>query len=876
MLSHKARLFLAAACLSLPALAGAQQRPTPADAQAITELSPQMAEQLRQRILTSGLTPDQIRARLRAEGYPESLLDAYLGPGTAARGAEDRPEAPNVLLAISALGLADSVDVELMRCGMSPDSIAASVLGIRSLSDTLPLPLAVSRADTSAAARARIEAAKQQALPLCRARLERFDLDSLRRQADVDSGLVIFGLETFRRRTTLFDPNLTGPVDANYRLGPGDNLVLILTGDVEASYQLEVTREGFIVVPQVGQIFVNNVTLGELESILYRQLGRVYSGVRRGPGATTRFSVSPARLRSNQIFVHGDVLEPGAHRISSAGTAMTALYAARGPTDDGSLRRVEIRRGGRLIETLDVYDYLLRGDASRDVRLQNGDVVFVPIHGPRVRVVGEIARPATYELKEGETLDDVIRFAGGFRPTASRSRIQVERILPPDMRSAGRERVVVDFGTGVDGRPAAAPMYAGDIVRVFPVATRVRNRVTVRGNVWLPGPQGIDPGMTRLSDVLRSAGGVKSDTYLSQVLIARLQPDSTRVQLRTALTDTLGNVSNDLLLAEDDEIRIFSQSEFRDPPYVTITGAVNDGGRFPYREGMTVRDLVLLAGGMQQSALLTEAEIARLPRDRTGGRTAETFRVPLDSSYVFARSPDGRYFGPPGLPAAGGPAPEVVLAPYDNVMIMHQPDWDLQRTVAVYGEVRYPGRYALQNKSERISDVIRRAGGLTREAHADGVSFHREAGATGRIGVDLAAVVRSARHRDNLLLQDGDSIFVPRYDGVVYVEGFVNAPVAVAYVPNQDIRYYISRAGGPAARADVRRAYVTQSNGNVEAVVVRPFAPDLQPRPRPGSRVYVPEREPERQQNQNTLQSLTMLVQVLGGLITAIAVARSL
>lgn len=884
MLSAKARVLCAAMLLLAPAVAAAQQPPTgqqpPAgqrpltaeEAEQLGELNPQLLAQLRQRIMTSGLTPDQVRARLRAEGYPESLLDAYLG-GRTEGDAAIAPTA-DVFAAVTALGLADSTDIALMQCGIDPDSIAVEALGLRGLSDTLALPL--SRTDTSAATRSRLEMAKRQALPLCRARMDSLTLGQLRRRIDIDSGFVIFGLDAFRRATTLFDPNLTGPVDANYRLGPGDNLVLVLTGDVEAAYQLEVTREGFIVVPQVGQLFVNNLTLAQLEDLLYSRLGRVYSGVRRGPGATTRFSISPSRLRSNQIFVHGDVMRPGSHRISSAGTAMTALYAAGGPTDDGSLRNVEIRRGGRLVETLDVYDYLLRGDASRDIRLQNGDVVFVPIHGPRVRVVGEIARPATYELKDAETLDDAVRFAGGFRATASRARIQVERILPPEMRSPGRDRVVVDVApTGPDGRPPAVPMFAGDVVRVFPVATRVRNRVIVRGNVWSPGPQGIQPGASRLSDVLRTAGGVKPDTYLGHVLISRLQPDSTRIQYRATLLDTLGNVANDMAILEDDEIRVFSQSEFREPAYVAITGAVQQSGRFPYREGMTVRDLVLLAGGLQRSALLTEAEIARLPRDRTGGRTAETFRIPLDSSYIFDRSADGRYAGPPGLPAPAGNTPEVVLQPYDNVLIMEQPDWDLQRTVAVYGEVRYPGRYALQNKSERVADVIRRAGGVTREAYADGVAFHRERNATGRIGIDLARVLRSAGHRDNLILQDGDSIFIPRFSGVVFVDGEVNSPVAVAYVPGQDIQYYVRAAGGPAAKADVSRAYVTQPNGKVEAVVRRPFAPDANPRPRAGARVFVPERDPNPPQ-QNFLGTLTAFVQIIGGLITAVAVARSL
>ncbi|MEO7648001.1 MAG: SLBB domain-containing protein, partial [Gemmatimonadaceae bacterium] len=687
-----------------------------------------------------------------------------------------------------------------------------------------------------------------------------------------------------------FDANLTGPVDASYQLGPGDKLVLILTGDVEQSYQLEVTREGFIVIPQVGQLFVNNLSLAQLEDVLYSRLGRVYSGVRRGAGATTRFYITPSRLGSNQIFVQGDVMRPGAHRISSAGTAMSALYAAGGPTDNGSLRRVQIRRAGRTVAELDVYDYMLRGDASNDVRLRNGDIVFVPIHGPRVRIVGEIARPATYEMKEGEALDDAIRFAGGFTPTAARARVQIERILPPSQRVlGGMDRIVTEvisdqFATGTAPNFAVQP---GDVIRVFPIATRVRNRVAVRGNVSTPGPQGIVPGQTTIAQALRAAGGIKPDTYLGQILVSRMQRDSSRTQLRAALYDTTGRVIGDFPLQEDDEITVFSVSEFRHPRYVAISGAVQKGGRFEYREGMTVRDLVLMSGGLEESALLTEAEVARLPQDRTGGRTATTFRIPLDSSYIFSRGPDGRYLGPPGLPAPTGPAPEQPLLPYDNVLILRQPSWELQRSVAVAGEVQFPGKYALQTKSERISDILKRAGGLTAEGYADGIFFVRRGYASskaetastrnvvGRIGIELQKVLRNQRDRDNLILQDGDSIFIPRYSGVVLVSGAVNSPIAVAYVPGRDLPWYVRAAGGPAAKADLGRAYVTQPNGKVEASIKRAFSPDTHPKPRPGGVIFVPEKDPSERDSLTAFNStVTTIASVLGSLVAIIAISR--
>jgi protein involved in polysaccharide export with SLBB domain len=384
---------------------------------------------------------------------------------------------------------------------------------------------------------------------------------------------------------------------------------------------------------------VANLTLGQLESVLAGRLGRIYSGIRSG---TTRFSVSVSGLRSNQIFVVGDVVRPGSYRVSSAGTALTALYAAGGPSEAGSLRRVEIRRGGRTVDVLDVYDYLTRGDASRDARLANGDVVFVPPRLARVRALGEVLRPGTYELKPGETLADLLRTAGGLTALAAPQRVTIERVVPPAQRApGGRDRVVLDASAGEGGGVPALPLVNGDVVRVARIAARVANRITVQGNVASPGAVGFRPGL-RLSDALRAAGGLKQDTYLGRVLVTRFERDSSRVQLRAVLRDLAGNVYNDLELRPDDEIEVFSVATFRPDRLVSIGGAVRDGGRFPYRSGMSLRDLVLLAGGVTEGALLTEAEIARLPASRAGGVTASTIRVPLDSTYLFEREAAAR------------------------------------------------------------------------------------------------------------------------------------------------------------------------------------------------------------------------------------------
>ena len=840
----------------------------------LAQARPDLIAQLQQRLLSSGLTPDQARARLRAAGYPDNLIDSYL-PGGSGRGAVgDTLSSSTLLNVMSTLGIADSLDIDALR-GDSTNLLGRDTVGGRRVRypptriptgardfivDTVPRAAVTDRFPDSAATViyvplpgdstrfirrvVRRPSYGRTADSLNLGDSSRVVRDSIR--AVRDSGLAIFGLDLFRNTSsTLFDPNLAGPVDRNYRLGPGDRLVLILTGDVEASYNLQVTREGFVLVPQVGQVYVANITLAQFDDLLYSRLGRVYSGVRRG-GGTTQFAVSVARLRSLQVFVVGDVVRPGSYRVSSAGTALTALYAAGGPSENGSLRRVEIRRDGRAAATLDVYDYLTLGDASRDGRLQDGDVVFVPPRLARVRALGEVLRPATYEIKPGETLADLVRVAGGFTALAAPRRVVIERVLPPNQRApGGRDRVVVDASSTTDGAVPLVPLMNGDIVRVARIAERVRERVLVEGNVVSPGPVGLTPGM-RLSDVLRAAGGLKGDTYLGQVLVSRMQRDSTRVQLRAVLRDLNGAVYNDLPIQEDDEVRVFSLTTFRPERYVAIGGAVRRGGRFKYRSGMTLRDVVLLADGPTEGALLTEAEIARLPESRAGGATATTVRVPLDSTYLFGHDVGARGFVP-GVATAASGAPETVLQPYDNVLIFRQPEFELQRTVFVGGEVRYAGKYALRRKTERLSDVIARAGGLTSEGYADGVVFYRTRSNTGRIGIDLPRVLRDQRARDNFVLQDGDSIVVPSYNPVVQVIGAVNAPTAVAFVPGKNIDYYIQSAGGPARDADAGRAYVRQPNGKVESKRRHFFLlPTSVPEVRAGAEVTVPDAKPCR------------------------------
>jgi polysaccharide biosynthesis/export protein len=834
---------------------------------------PDLVRQLRDKLSQSGLSQDQVRSRLRAAGYPETMLDEYLAGADTTLGV--RP-GPRTIDAVQALGILSPQEIDSLQFADSAFAISDSV---RQVLDSLRyLHLDSLRADSLA--------------------------DSL--EAVQPTGLKVFGVESFRRFSTQFEPMDAGPVDENYQLGPGDVLVLILTGDVEQAHMLEVTREGFVVIPQVGQLHVANLTLGQLEDQLYSRLGRVYSGVRRGANARTRFQVSLAKLRKIQVYVAGDVVRPGAYQVSAAGTVLNALYAAGGPTTNGSFRRIYVRRGDKLVDSVDVYDFLTQGINPTRVRLQPGDVIFVPVHGGFAKLAGRVKRPAIYELRPDETLRDLVRYAGGFDPTAYQARVTVHRVLPPASRgSGGRARVVIAVGADqfTDGEAPALPMAPGDSVTVHGVADRLRSYVTVRGNVWVEGQVGHTPGM-KLSDAIRLAGGPKPDVYLDRILVTRVRDDSSMIQLRSAFRDTTGAVTDDILLDEEDEIRIFSRSTFRPERYVAVVGAVRKPGRVPYREGMTVRDAVLLADGMTPDAWLQEAEIARLAADSTPGALATTIRVPLDSSYLFGRRPGDTYGGPPGLPAGASGAPDTELEPYDNLLIMRQPGWELQRSVAISGQVRFPGRYSLLSKTDRVSDLLARAGGLTPEGYAEGVQFYRSyaggrptggdplspilaeprpyltAGgrdsvrrsAPERVGIDLARVLDDPSFRDNVVLMGGDSLHIPEFDPVIMVRGAVNSPGPVAYEPGRNLDWYVDRAGGYTQTGDQGHAYVTQPNGEREGVKRKPILSDKVPRPQPGAVVYVPAKI--IQDSPSTLPGvLATMAQVLGVLTTIVVVA---
>jgi polysaccharide biosynthesis/export protein len=675
-------------------------------------------------------------------------------------------------------------------------------------------------------------------------------------------GLTIFGRDLFQRGTSQFQPLQTGPVDPAYRLGPGDQVVVTLSGDVDLTQSLTVTREGTLTVPHVGQLVVQGMTMRQLEDLLYARLGRVFTGVGQGPGATTQFGASLGRLRSNQVLLAGEVERPGAYLVSSVGTAFNALYAARGPNPTGSLRAIQIRRAGELVRTIDVYEYLLRGDSRQDIRLDQGDIVFVPLAGKRVAIRGSVRRSAIFELQAGEDLRDLLGFAGGLDPSASLSRVQIDRILPPQQRQPGVERVLLDVDLRDLARGAAVVLQDHDIVEVFSVQGERRNRVVLDGEVLRPGVYEWTPG-TRLWDVIERAEGLTTYAYTPRAHIYRMNlEDGTRFLVQTPLIDDgsgrpIANVS----LADLDSVVVYSQAELRNPGHVSIRGMVKRPGQIALAEGMTVRDVILAVGGFIEGADPTGVEVIRV-----ADWSFRTDTIARQQRISLLEESDLASAGRSGLESAVWipTTEEYVLHNQDFVIVRRAPGYEPTRIVHVRGEVGSPGPYALETRQTRLLDIISMAGGITDEGNPAGLTVVREGLP---VGTDLARARRRPNGRHNVALEDGDTILVPKLDGTVRVVGAVTFQAAVVHAPGMSVSDYIAQAGGFTRLSDKGRIVVSYPNGT-RAIVRRGLFWRTSPEVTPGSVISVGQRPEPAETDWGDV--LTRVVSVVGTMITMI------
>lgn len=671
--------------------------------------------------------------------------------------------------------------------------------------------------------------------------------------SDRAQGVQPFGYNLFQLPASTFEPVLNLASPPSYVLGPGDEIVITVWGETRLNYQLQINREGNVLVPEVGPVSATGSTIDEFKKRLLQRMAAIYSGLDSRHGKPNTFlDVSLGKLRTLQVFVLGEVTRPGGYAISSFATAFHALYAAGGPTVNGTLRAVQVMRRGVSIPPIDVYDYVLRGDNSKDVRLQDGDVVFVRTAGRRVALLGSVARPAIYELKENESLGDLIALAGGLRFDAYFDRVHIERVVPfPERSKESKDVVEIDlrFGSLDELRTSKARLEDGDVVTVFRISDLVQNRVSITGNVNKPGRFQLKRGM-RVRDLILEADSLQRNTFSERGTLFRLLPNL-RWEIRpfNPRLALEGDLENNIELQNEDSLVVYPESQFFPQRTVSIGGAVRRPGVYPRNEKMTVADLAVLAGGITEAASLRGWEISRLDTTRLGNYSIVH---KIDVSEDYWNSTGQQSFE---------------LHDLDFVFVPADPRFVPNKLVTISGYVMSPGVYAIRYEGERLAELIKRAGGVRPGAYLEASRFFRRANNTGLIPVDFRRALVDPYSRDNVVLNEGDSIHVAFTDDVVYVSGEVFTPTAVLYKKGEGVDYYIRQAGGLKQEADEDRIVAFLPGGKKWEpgwfFVADPELP-------PGSSVMVPKKIEKEDKTLPVVRDMATILASLAAITVAI------
>lgn len=602
------------------------------------------------------------------------------------------------------------------------------------------------------------------------------------------------------------DPNLfashVGAIGSGYQLGAGDEIILTLWGQKEARYSLTLDRDGQISVEGIGVVSLNGQTLASATDLLRKRLQRIYSGL--GSGGVS-MDVTMGKLKQVRIFVVGDVVRPGGYLLSGNTSVLAALFQAKGPSDLGSERNLVVARGGKEW-TVDLYDYIFRGRKPAGDVLHDGDVVRVPRRGPTVEIRGDVGRPGLYELAGKDGTKELIEFAGGLNATTAEAPMSVLRLFENGRIDAVTLPTPKSVLSG-----AAAPLQDGDVVQVFPGKDPSKATVSITGMVRFPGAVPFQEGMTA-AELLERSGGLARDAYPDRLLLFRRLPNGTKEQKRFAAAD-----AGAMALQALDSVLVFDRREmvFRDS--VRITGAVLTPGVYTWLPGMTVKDLILKAGGFKLDA---EFGNVRVESSVEGERKSRVEYLPLDSS-LSTKSAD---------------QPLVAQA---HVEIPFNPALSRLEMVEIRGWVERPGTYGLRHSGERFSSLFDRVGGLRPDAYLEGARLIRGDSLAGRIQIDFRKALKEKGGYDDLPLRGGDIIVIPMRPATVTVKGRVNSPRNIVWREGKPWKWYIQQAGGYSDSADEDRVYVRFADGSVQT-----RDGGISDEPNPGSEVIVPFRKP--------------------------------
>lgn len=674
--------------------------------------------------------------------------------------------------------------------------------------------------------------------------------------ADVNtsSSARIYGHNVFNGKALTFEPNENMATPENYKLGPGDQVIIELWGYNEASYNQTISPEGRITISQVGPIYLSGLTIKEAQAKVRNLLKTKYASI---GVENTEVSVTLGNIRSIQVNMMGEVAVPGTYRLSSFSTVFHALYRAGGVTKTGSLRGIKVIRGGKEFATIDVYGYLFTGNSESDIRLEEGDVVLVPPYIKIATVNGGVRRPMSYELTENESLADLIAYAGDFTGDAYKDDMCL-------VRNTGSEQEI--FTVSSD-RMKSCIMEDGDVVTIGSNLDRFANRIEIRGHVFRPGMFQLGSDIMTVKQLVGRAGGLTEDAFLERAIIMREMDDLSLETVSFDLGAVLDGTNADVVLRKNDVVVISGIHELKSRGSYTINGLVANPGEFPFAENTTIEDLILQAGGLLDGASTARVEVARRDIDPMSLAPSDT----LGSTFTFSLEN--------GLAIGSGHS--FILQPYDVVSVRRSPGFVTPQHVSVEGEVAFPGSYVLLTKDERVSDVIRRAGNVSSHAYLKGGLVVRLTtdeeqtlnSATRRminrgggrdsvdvsklsfsdhytLGIDLAKAVSEPGCDDDIILKDGDRIIVPEYLSTVRIQGDVMYPNTVLYHPNKGMSYYIDAAGGYGSRAKRSKVYIIYMNGNVTK------GAKMNAKIEPGCEIVVPTKRDRRQMSTSEILSI--------------------
>lgn len=509
----------------------------------------------------------------------------------------------------------------------------------------------------------------------------------------------IFGYDLFQREGLTFAPNLNLPTPMDYQLGPGDMINIDLWGTAQAFFNFKISAEGTIRPNNLSPIYVNGLTIERAEKRIIERLSQIYSGLKgnKDTPPTIFYQLSLGSIRTINVDIIGEVEKPGNYALSSLSTVYTALHAAGGPSEGGSFREVKLIRNNKLLETVDIYTYLTEGVRKGDIRLENGDAIVVrPLLG-RVALDGKVRRPGLFELKPGENFDALLIYAGGFGSSAYKSLVTVKR-------NGEKEREILDLDV-VDF--STFEPQDGDEIQVSNILDRFSNRVIINGAVFRKGEYQLTEGLT-LSQLIEKAEGLRGDAFLDRITIYRTNDDFSQVTIPVDLNKLKAGTTEDIVLVKEDVVSISSIYDLREEYFVKVSGEVIDDGVYPFFNQMTVQDLLVLAGGLKESASGALIEISRRNQKGDLDNAAEIISFSIDEDLSLSQSEK-----------------EMILQPFDQVYIRKTPGYSIQEEVIVEGEVLVPGQYTLQKRDERISDILKRAKGLTEYAYPKGAIIIR-------------------------------------------------------------------------------------------------------------------------------------------------------